>query len=159
MDKATLLIQRLTETGKTLVTAESCTGGLLGAVLTSVPGASKVYLGGVISYAYSLKEQLLDVDPEILNIKGAICPEVAEQMAQGARKNLNADYALALTGNAGPGTDPLNPNVGEIYVGLATPEGTTSLRLALTGDRQQNCRTAAEQAIKLLLNELMMSPS
>ena len=156
MDKATRLIQTLTAMEKTLVTAESCTGGLLGGVLTSVPGASKVYLGGVISYAYSLKEELLDVDPQILANKGAICPEVAEQMAQGARKNLKADYALALTGNAGPGTDPLNPNVGEIYVGLSAEEHTTTLRLDLTGNRAENRQTACEKAIELLLAQLTM---
>ena len=158
MDKATRLIQTLTAIEKTLVTAESCTGGLLGAVLTSVPGASKVYLGGVISYAYSLKEQLLGVDPQILSTKGAICQEVAEQMAQGARQNLHADYALSLTGNAGPGTDPLNPNVGEIYVGISTEEGTATLRLDLTGNREENRQTACEKAIDLILAQLKKHP-
>ncbi len=148
MDEAKRLIALLTERGKTLVTAESCTGGLLGAMLTEVPGASKVYLGGIISYAYELKEQCLGVDHALLEEKGAICAEVARQMAEGAREKLHADYALAVTGNAGPGTDPMNPNVGEIYIACADSCGCTVSRLDLRGDRNQNRLDACKESLK-----------
>ena len=153
MDEAREVVSVLTEQEQTLVTAESCTGGLLGALLTEIPGASKVYLGGIISYAYELKEQCLGVDHAILEKRGAICSEVAIQMAQGARERLGGDYALAVTGNAGPGTDPMNPNVGEIYIACAGKETCTVKRLDLTGNRAENRITACKEALKLLLRE------
>lgn len=151
MDEAREAVRRLTLAGKTLVTAESCTGGLLGALLTDVPGASAVYLGGVISYAYRVKEALLGVDGALLAEKGAVCEEAARQMARGARKRLDADYALAITGNAGPGTDEKNPNVGEIYVACAAENGTRCERLQLHGTREENRRAAALAALRLIL--------
>ena len=151
MDKARLVIEALAQAGKTLATAESCTGGLLGALLTDVPGASRVYLGGVISYAYSVKETLLNVDTQVLGEKGAVCEDVAKQMAQGARARLNADVALATTGNAGPGADEKNPNVGEIYVACASNEGTVCQKLQLNGTREENRLAACNAALALLL--------
>ena len=154
MDEAVKVIALLTEQGKTIVTAESCTGGLLGAILTEVPGASKVYLGGIISYAYELKERCLGVDHGLLEEKGAICPEVAVQMAQGARERLCADYALSVTGNAGPGTDPMNPNVGEIYIALATDGDCVVKCLDLQGDRGANRLSACCESLRLLLQKI-----
>ena len=154
MDEAYGVISLLAEQNKTLVTAESCTGGLLGALLTEVPGASKVYLGGIISYAYALKEQCLGVSHDLLEDKGAICPEVAVQMAQGARQRLQADFALSVTGNAGPGTDPLNPNVGEIYIACSHKGGTQVKGLDLRGNRQENRETACKECLSLLFDAL-----
>lgn len=150
MDEAIRVIKSLTQQEKTLATAESCTGGLLGKLLTDVPGASAVYLGGVISYAYSVKEELLGVDADILAQRGAVCKSVALQMAQGVRTRLHADYALSVTGNAGPGTDPKNPNVGEIYVACASEEKTLCRKLTLHGNREQNRGNACREALKLL---------
>ncbi len=157
MDEAIEVISLLTEQGKSLVTAESCTGGLLGALLTEVPGASKVYLGGIISYAYELKEQCLGVDRDLLEEKGAICPEVAAQMAQGARERLGADYALSVTGNAGPGADPMNPNVGEIYLACACKDGMVQKKLVLSGDRRDNRKRACRESLQLLLRSVKES--
>ena len=154
MDEFRLVIEKLDTCGKTLATAESCTGGLLGKLLTDVPGASKVYLGGVISYAYELKEKLLGVDAELLKRKGAVCEEVALQMAQGTRNRLCADFALATTGNAGPSADPLNPNVGEIFVALNWKNGTVCRRLKLQGNREENRLAACSAAAELLLEAL-----
>lgn len=151
MDKAKRVIERLIAEKMTLVTAESCTGGLLGKLLTDVPGASQVYLGGVISYAYALKEQLLGVASALLQEKGAVCEEVAIAMAQGARERLHADYALAVTGNAGPGTDAKNPNVGEIYIALADAHGCVCQKLNLQGNREENRNAVCVAALGLLV--------
>lgn len=154
MDEAREVLRRLTEAGKTLATAESCTGGLLGKLLTDVPGASRVYLGGVISYAYAVKERLLGVDATLLRQKGAVCAEVAEQMACGARECLNADYALSITGNAGPSTDEMNRNLGEIFVACAAKDGCRCICLHLNGNREEN-REAACRAALALLTEIL----
>ncbi len=149
MDEAKNVVSRLTAQGKTLAAAESCTGGLLGKLITDVPGASKVYLGGVISYAYAVKTALLGVDAKLLEEKGAVCEDVAVQMAQGAKDLLHADIALATTGNAGPGADPKNPNVGEIFVACATEGKTVCKRLTLPGDREENRLQACREALLL----------
>lgn len=151
MDEARRVIEILSREGKTLATAESCTGGLLGKLLTDVSGASKVYLGGVISYAYCVKERLLGVDAHLLNEKGAVCEEVVKQMAEGARLCLGADYALATTGNAGPGADEKNPNVGEIYVACASKGATVCKKLQLHGSRKENRLAACIEAFCLLI--------
>ena len=151
MDEARQVIARLTAAGLTLATAESCTGGLLGKLLTDVPGASAVYLGGVISYAYAVKEALLGVSHEILETRGAVCEAVARQMATGVRNRLGADFALSVTGNAGPGTDEKNPNLGEIYVACAGAEDCRCTVLHLTGSREENRSAACRAALELLL--------
>lgn len=154
MDKAAQALALLHAKGCTLATAESCTGGLLGKLLTDVPGASAVYLGGVISYAYRVKTALLGVDAALLEEKGAVCEEVASQMALGVLRRLGADYAIATTGNAGPGTDEKNPNVGEIYVALADASGARCRCLHLCGNREENRRAAAQAALSLLTEAL-----
>lgn len=150
MDEAKAAVSRLTAEKKTLATAESCTGGLLGKLITDVPGASAVYFGGVISYAYAVKTELLGVKKDLLETKGAVCEETARQMAEGVRKLLHADVALATTGNAGPGTDPKNPNLGEIYVAYADISGTKCVRLQLHGNREENRIAACKAALDLI---------
>ena len=154
MTEASRTIAFLTARKLSLATAESCTGGLLGKLLTDVPGASAVYLGGIISYAYSVKETLLNVDPAILGEKGAVCPEVAVQMAKAVRERLCSDVAISTTGNAGPGTDPLNPKVGEIYVGISSAKGSAAYRLQLNGNREENRLECCRAALRFLLEEL-----
>ena len=154
MDEAVRVIRLLTEKNQTLATAESCTGGLLGKLLTDVPGASAAYLGGVISYAYAVKEKLLGVDPAVLKETGAVCEEVALQMAEGARERLEADFALATTGNAGPSADPKNPNVGEIYVALGCATTSLCRKLTLHGSRGESRTGACRAALELLLEQL-----
>ena len=154
MDEAVRVIRLLTEKNMTLATAESCTGGLLGKLLTDVPGASAAYLGGVISYAYAVKEKLLGVDSAVLEETGAVCGEVALQMAKGARERMEADFALSTTGNAGPSADPKNPNVGEIYVALAGEKTSLCRKLTRHGSREENRTEACRAALKLLLEQL-----
>lgn len=150
MDEARHAIEDLTARKKTLATAESCTGGLLGKYLTDVPGASAVYLGGVISYAYEVKESLLGVSHELLQTQGAVCETVARQMATGVRERLNADFGIGITGNAGPSADPRNPNVGEIYVACADRAGVRCEKLMLHGSREENRDAACRAALGML---------
>lgn len=154
MDEAVRVIRLLTEKNQTLATAESCTGGLLGKLLTDVPGASAAYLGGVISYAYAVKEKLLGVDSAVLEETGAVCGEVALQMAKGARERIGADFALSTTGNAGLSADPKNPNVGEIYVAFACEKTSLCRKLTLHGSREENRAEACRAALELLLENI-----
>ena len=103
--------------GKTLVTAESCTGGGIGAALTSVSGSSAVYKGGIISYTNQIKVRLLNVPEQVLREKGAVSKETAEAMASGARAVIMSDIAVSVTGLAGPGGDDFGNPVGTVFIG------------------------------------------
>ena len=123
------LIDRLKALGMTLGTAESCTGGMMGQRLTSVPGASAVFLGGFMTYQNYVKVKLVGVDPKTIEAVTEVSHEVAQQMAEGTRRALGCDVALSATGYAGPGGGTEENPVGTVYVGIATPNGTTSLKL------------------------------
>lgn len=141
-----------------LATAESCTGGLVGAWLTSLPGSSAWYLGGVVAYANRLKVDLLGVDPEMLAAHGAVSRLAVEAMAQGARQRLGADVALAISGVAGPdGGTPVNP-VGSVWLAWATREQSRSQHVPLAGHRQEIRRLAATAALEGVL-EILAGPS
>ena len=140
--------------GKTLATAESCTGGGIGAALTAVPGSSAVFKGGIISYTDDVKTQLLHVDPHLLHKKGAVCGEVAEAMAIGARGALNADIAVSVTGLAGPAGDEYGNPVGTVYIGYSDARHTISRHFRFVGDREQVRQYSAEAALKLILQEM-----
>jgi nicotinamide-nucleotide amidase len=119
----------LARTGATLATAESCTGGLIAHLLTTIPGISSSYLGGLVSYSNEAKIDLLGVPRDLIAAHGAVSPEVARAMAEGARARFKSDLALSATGVAGPtGGSPEKP-VGRVYLGLATPRGVHSRQL------------------------------
>ena len=139
--------------GKTLVTAESCTGGGIGAALTAVPGSSAVYKGGVISYTNAVKAKLLRVDPGMLEKEGAVSAAVAEAMAKGAKEMLEADVAVSVTGLAGPGGDEYGNPVGTVFIGYCDRNHTISRHFLIAGDREQVRRQAAEAALKLVIEE------
>jgi nicotinamide-nucleotide amidase len=133
---AELVVERCRALGFTLATAESCTGGLVGARLTDVAGASDVYLGGVVAYANAVKEERLGVPAAVLERHGAVSAETAEAMADGARAALGADAAVAVTGIAGPdGGTPEKP-VGLVYVGVVTPAARSTESFVFSGDRE-----------------------
>ena len=123
---ASVVLERLRRRGETLAVAESCSGGGLGAALAAVPGASDVFLGGVIAYANSLKEGLLGVPPELLAEHGAVSDPVAIAMAEGVRRGTGSDWALSVTGIAGPGGGSAAKPVGLVHLGLAGPGGSGS---------------------------------
>lgn len=123
--------------GLTLATAESCTGGMVGARLTAVPGASDVYVGGVVAYADATKVGALGVTGELLRAHGAVSAEVAEAMALGARQALGADLAVSVTGIAGPGGGSDEKPVGLVFLHVATPDGAHGRRIDFPGDRDR----------------------
>ena len=136
---------------QTLATAESCTGGLVGAALTSLPGSSAWYLGGVVAYANALKIRLLGVAPELLETRGAVSLETARAMAQGARAAAAADFAVSITGIAGPaGGTPEKP-VGLVFIGVAAPHGTATFKHHFSGSRAEIRQAATEAALRHLL--------
>ena len=140
--------------GLTVVTAESCTGGLVGHLITAVPGSSGYFLGGIISYADRVKERLLAVPTEALAGHGAVSAQVARAMAEGARNSLGADLAVAVTGVAGPdGGTPAKP-VGLTYLAVAGPEGTEVQRHVWPGDRATNKASSAAAALHMLIDAL-----
>lgn len=150
MTQAEKLVALLSAQNITCATAESCTGGGVGQAITSVPGASQVYLGGVVSYSNSVKEHVLGVSAETLSVKGAVSSECAAQMASGVRKLLGADRAVSITGIAGPdGGTPEKP-VGLVWFGLAGPDGVRTENAIFAGDRAAVRAQAVTHALGML---------
>jgi nicotinamide-nucleotide amidase len=133
----------------TLATAESLTGGRLASVVTAVPGASASYLGGFVTYATALKESLLGVPRDVVDRYGVVSAECARAMAAGCREATGATYALATTGVAGPDTQEGKP-AGTVYVGIAGPDGVSTLTMELVGDRHQIQDRACREALSAL---------
>jgi nicotinamide-nucleotide amidase len=123
---ASVVLELLRHRGETLAVAESCTGGGLGAALAAVPGASDVFLGGVIAYANAVKQALLGVPAALLESHGAVSDPVACAMAEGARRATGATWAIAVTGIAGPGGGCAEKPVGLVHLAIAGPDGCTS---------------------------------
>ena len=142
------------EGGRTVGTAESCTGGLIGHALTAIAGSSDYYLGGVISYSNELKMRLLGVPAEMLERHGAVSAQVAVAMAQGARERLGCDFAVSVTGVAGPGGGSQAKPVGLTYVAAAGPDGHQVRRHRWVGDRTANKEQSAAAALELLVGVL-----
>ncbi len=136
---------------KTLATAESCTGGLIGSFLTAVPGSSRVYKGGIISYTNQVKEELLGVPADLLSQFGAVSAPVAQAMAQGAMERLQADVAVSVTGLAGPDGDDRGNSVGTVFIGYADKKTSFAKGFLFTGDREQVRQAAAQEALRLVL--------
>lgn len=154
MTEAAAVLAVLAERGQTLAVAESLTGGLVAAELTSVPGASKVFRGSVTAYATTLKRDVLGVDGALLAECGAVDPQVASQMAAGARDVMGADWGLATTGVAGPDPQDGMP-VGTVYVAVAGPAGAGKVAaLRLNGDRGEIRRESVRSVLELLVEEL-----
>jgi PncC family amidohydrolase len=144
----------LADRGLTLVTAESCTGGLLAHRITNVSGSSAYYLGGVVAYADQVKEEALGVRRETLLVHGAVSEQTAREMASGARQRIGADVAVSITGIAGPtGGMPEKP-VGLVYVALSAPDVEICRRHIWQGDRLANKQQSTEAALGLLLDYL-----
>jgi nicotinamide-nucleotide amidase len=144
---ASALGARLTARGATVATAESCTGGMVGAALTEVPGSSTYYVGGVVAYANAVKVEALGVEPALLDVHGAVSEPVAIAMAAGARDRFGSDFAVSTTGVAGPGGGTDDKPVGLVWIGGAGPDGPWSKRLQVTGDRDTVRRRTVQHAL------------
>ena len=147
----TALVRLLTEKGLTLATAESCTGGLIGAALTSVSGSSEWYLGGVISYANSVKAGLLGVNEEDLEAQGAVSEPVVRSMAQGACRVTGADMACAVSGVAGPGGGTPEKPVGTVWIGWSLHGETRARKFHFDGDRDSVRAQTVAEAVRGML--------
>lgn len=130
----------------TLSAAESCTGGKISSLITSVPGASEYYLGSVTSYAIPVKEKVLGVPEDTINEYGVVSSEVAAAMAEGVRNLTGSTYAVSTTGLAGPGGDEHNP-VGTVWIGIAGPNGTKTVKKVYKNDRKRNIERFAAAAL------------
>jgi len=137
-----------------IATAESCTGGLIGHTLTNIPGSSEYYKGGIIAYSNEVKMKILGVKRETLESYGAVSEQTARQMAEGVKRVLETDVAIATTGIAGPGGGTKEKPVGLVYIGLATPEGVEARKFVFHGDRLQNKESFCNAALKMLLEYL-----
>ena len=137
--------------GKTLCTAESCTGGGIGAAITAVSGASSVFKGGIISYCNEIKHSVLGVDDNLLSEIGPVSAPVAEAMAKGARRTLSADVAVSVTGLAGPGGDEYGNPQGRVFIGYSDEIRTVSRMFTFSGDRDAVRQAAIREAMKLIL--------
>ena len=144
------VLSLLQENGLTLATAESCTGGLVSKRLTDIPGASKVYLGGVVAYANTVKEKLLGVDKALLDSQGAVCADVAKAMAQGARLAVGADLGIDITGIAGLATAPTEKMAGLVYVAFSDGKDTFCRELHSGTDRGRTRIVAANSALDMV---------
>lgn len=139
--------------GKTLATAESCTGGGIGAAITSVSGSSLVYKGGIISYQNEVKRDLLGVSEYDLRTYGPVSSFVAEQMAAGARKALQVDVAVSVTGLAGPEGDDYGKPVGTVYIGYSDEMVSFARKFHFCGNREEVRNQAIENAFQIILEK------
>lgn len=148
----------LRDHGKTVSAAESCTGGLISSLLTSVPGSSEYYLGSVTSYANEVKTGVLGVPEEIIERHGAVSSECVAAMAEGVRRLTGSDYSVATSGIAGPGGGSEEKPVGLVWIGVSSQEGTETFRMVFNGDRKRNTARFAANALNKLrlkvINEL-----
>ena len=137
--------------GKTLATAESCTGGGIGVALTAVPGASDVFVGGVISYTNEIKNRILGVNQAVLDEFGAVSEPVAKAMASGVRNLMKCDVAVSVTGLAGPGGDDFGNPVGTVFISYADENQVFAKEYHFDGDRDSVRNQAVRAALELIL--------
>jgi nicotinamide-nucleotide amidase len=149
-----MLVRRLTERGRTLALAESCTGGFIAHRLTNVPGASAVLLAGLVTYSNESKQRLLGVRPETLAAQGAVSEAVAREMAEGARAAMKSDYAIAVTGIAGPSGGSEAKPVGTVWLALVAARGTLARRELNRYERETFKYVTSQQALELLRREV-----
>lgn len=146
--------EELLRRGQTMATAESCTGGNIAHQITLVPGSSAWFKGGVVSYTNEVKMNVLQVPKDLIDRYTEVSTQVAEAMAEGARRITGADFAVSTTGIAGPTGATDNNPVGTVYIGVATPHKVVSVRLVFGSDRQNNINNFTDAALKVLLDNI-----
>lgn len=150
-----VIVRRLTERKQTLTLAESCTGGYIANRITNIPGASAVLLAGLVTYANAAKQKLLGVRAETLAAHGAVSEAVVREMAEGARRETGADFAIAVTGIAGPGGGTTEKPVGTVFIALASARGTAVEKRLNLYERETFKELTARQALEMLRREIM----
>lgn len=145
----------LHSTGKTVSAAESCTGGMISHLFTSIPGSSEYFLGSVTSYANSVKEGILGVPAEIISQYGAVSEECVRKMAEGARTVTGSDYSVATSGIAGPGGGSEDKPVGLVWIAVSSQRGTEAVKMVFKGDRKRNIERFAANALNILRKHIM----
>ncbi len=145
----------LKERKQTIATAESCTGGYISHLITSIAGSSDYYVGSVITYSYEIKTLELNVNAEVLNKRGAVSQEVVEQMASEVRKKFKTDYSIAVSGIAGPGGGTPEKPVGTVWIAIATPQRVFSKKFQFANNRMRNIQMTANAALNLLRKEIL----
>jgi nicotinamide-nucleotide amidase len=148
------IVRLLAKKKKTLALAESCTGGLIANLITNVPGASKNFLGGVVAYSNEVKQKFLGVRAKTLEKHGAVSEATALEMAEGARKKFGSDFAIAVTGIAGPSGGTKNKPIGTVFIAAAGPSGTVVQRKFNPFGREKFKKATARQALNLLKNKI-----
>lgn len=149
-----IAVRLLTKRKLSLATAESCTGGWIASQITNVPGASKIFCGGIVAYSNDVKKKFLGVKKDSLKKFGAVSETVAEEMAEGARKKFNSDFAIATTGIAGPGGGTKSKPVGTVFIAVAGEFQTVVWQKFNPFSRKQFKKITAQQALRLLLEQL-----
>lgn len=147
---AEVVIDRLRERGQTVATVESCTGGLVGEMLTEIPGSSDAYIGGWVTYTNAMKTSQVGVHSEVFKQYGAVSEECCRAMATGGRERSGSDYAISVTGVAGPGGGSPEKPVGTVWIGLASPCGVQAERFLFKGDREMVRQRSATAALAML---------
>src|ERR1019366_5632806 len=151
------IVRLLTERNLTLATAESCTGGFIANQITNVPGASRIFRGGIVAYSNGVKQKFLGVRAGTLARHGAVSEAVAREMAEGARKKFGADFAIAVTGIAGPGGGTKSKPVGTVFIALAADGETVVERKLNSFGRKKFKQPTANQALKMLHLRLLQT--
>jgi nicotinamide-nucleotide amidase len=154
----TKIVRLLTERKQTLALAESCTGGYIAHRLTNVPGASAIFSIGFVTYSNEAKQKFLGVSPDTLKQHGAVSEPVAREMAEGARRAASTDFAIAVTGIAGPGGGTPEKPVGTVFIAAASATETCVLRRFNPGERLPFKETTSEQALDQLYTLIQSSP-
>ncbi len=160
LDQSTRLLERARSLGLKIVTAESCTGGMIAAALTDVAGSSDVFERGFVTYSNEAKAELLHVAPDLIQTDGAVSERVARAMAEGALANSRADVAVAVTGVAGPGGGTEDKPVGLVHVACArSQEPTTHIRCLFSGSDRQAVRSRTVTAALDLIEDRLSEPT
>ncbi len=144
----------LRKSGKTVSAAESCTGGMISELMTSIPGSSEYYLGSVTSYSNSVKENVLGVPKEIIDVYGAVSSECVAKMAEGVKRITGSDFSIATSGIAGPGGGSEEKPTGLVWIGVCTPTRTKTFSFLFKGDRKRNIERFASSALNILRKEI-----
>ncbi|MEO0205388.1 MAG: CinA family protein [candidate division WOR-3 bacterium] len=149
---ALLIGKRLLKKNLTLSVSESCTGGMLGSIITAIPGSSNYFRGGIIAYSNEIKNRIIGVKPFTLKKFGAVSKQTAQEMAQGVRRITKSDISISITGIAGPGGGTKTKPVGLVYIAVADRKNTVANRFVFTGNREQVRKKACFNALKMLLD-------